>query len=111
MKEPYRKGVATTLAPSHAPCARKGHGEALTGGSAGQVLSPEMGELRVPTSSHVAEGNSTQTVIRKVWTPVGVGDPVHARTLFTRKSRDPLFGHDRDGSVVRCGNPEGAIRR
>ena len=111
MKEPYREGVATTLAPSHAPWARKGHGEALTRGSAGQVLSPEMRESRVPTPSHKAEGNSRQADRREDCPPVGVGDPVHARTLFTRKSRDPLTGHDRDGLVVRCGNPQGARRR
>ena len=92
MKEPYREGVATTLAPCHAPCAGKGQGEALTGGSAGQVLSPEMREPRVPTSSRETEGNSRQTVKSEVCPPAGVGDPVHARTHLVREPGDPAIG-------------------
>ena len=111
MKEPYREGVATTLAPSHASGSREGPGEALTGEVQAGLLSPEMRRPRVPTPSHEAEGNSRQAVRREGCPPAGVGDPVHARTLTTRKSRDPLSGHGCDGTVTRCGNPKGVIRR
>jgi hypothetical protein len=42
MKESYGKGVATHTGPESCAAARKGGGEALTGGRAGQVLSREI---------------------------------------------------------------------
>src|SRR5438132_11519498 len=46
MKESYGKGVATHAGPESCAVARKGEGEALTGGRAGQVLSREMYDPR-----------------------------------------------------------------
>jgi hypothetical protein len=42
MKESYGEGVATHTGPESCAVARKGGGEALTGGRAGQVLSREI---------------------------------------------------------------------
>jgi RNA-directed DNA polymerase len=44
MKESYGEGVATHTGPESCAVARKGGGEALTGGCAGQVLSREIHE-------------------------------------------------------------------
>jgi hypothetical protein len=44
MKESYGEGVATHTGPESCAVARKGGGEALTGGRAGQVLSREIHE-------------------------------------------------------------------
>ena len=90
MKESYREGLATTLAPSHASTHRKVRGEALTGESAGRDI-----ELRnpprpgVPTSSVKTEGNSRHAVNRKACAPRGVEELVHAWTLSARKPGDP----------------------
>lgn len=90
MKESYREGLATTLAPSHASTHRKVGGEALTGGSAGRAI-----ELRntpspgVPTSSNEAEGNSRHAVNCEACAPHGVVELVHAWTLSARKPGDP----------------------
>src|SRR5579862_44279 len=46
MKKSYGKGVATHTGPESCAVVRKGEGEALTGGRAGQVLSREMYDPR-----------------------------------------------------------------
>src|SRR5712691_9965583 len=46
MQESYGKGVATHTGPESCVVARKGEGEALTGGRAGQVLSREIHDPR-----------------------------------------------------------------
>jgi hypothetical protein len=46
MKESHGKGVATHTGPESCAVARKGEGEALTGGRAGQVLSREIPDPR-----------------------------------------------------------------
>jgi len=90
MKESYREGLATTLAPSHASTGGNDRGEALTGGSAGRAIElrnpPSIG---VPTSSDVTEGNSRYAVNRKACAPRGVEELEHARTLSARKPGDP----------------------
>jgi hypothetical protein len=57
MKESYVEGLATHDGPESCAGARKGVGEALTGGNAGRVLSREINEIRVPTLLTEAEGN------------------------------------------------------
>ena len=90
MKESYREGLATTLAPSHASTHREVGGEALTGESAGRATElrnpPKIG---VPTSSDVTEGNSRHAVNCEACAPRGVEELVHARTLSARKPGDP----------------------
>ena len=44
MKDPYGEGLATHTGPESCAWVRKGRGEALTGESAGRVLSREMHE-------------------------------------------------------------------
>ena len=63
MKESYGEGVATHPGPESCSVGRKGDGEALTGGRAGQVLSREIHGLGVPTPLRKAEGNIGGSVI------------------------------------------------
>ena len=58
MKESYRKGVANHPDPESCVASRKAAIEALTGAHAGRVLSCEIIASGVPTSFHVAEGNT-----------------------------------------------------
>ena len=104
MKEPYREGVAPTLAPGHAWPYRKVGREALVRGCAGRVLSLVNRFLRVPTSSNVAEGNSRQAALRKACSPFVVRDPAHAQKLSARNPGDPASDSG-IGIGVRPGNP------
>jgi len=58
MKESYEKGVAIHLGPELCGDSRKAGHEALVGVRAGQVLSPEITPIGVPTLSPCAEGNT-----------------------------------------------------
>ena len=58
MKESHRKGVASHPDPESCVASRKAAIEALTGAHAGRVLSCEIIASGVPTSYHVAEGNT-----------------------------------------------------
>ena len=58
MKASYRKGLAIHPDPESCVVGRKASIEALTGAQAGRVLSCEIIASRVPTSYHVAEGNT-----------------------------------------------------
>ena len=104
MKESYKEGVASALAPGHAWQCRKDCREALVRGHAGRVLSPVNRLLRVPTSSDVVEGNSRQAVICEACAPSVVVDPAHAWKLSARNPGDPAFGFG-NGAEVRLGNP------
>jgi hypothetical protein len=58
MKESYRKGVASRPGPESCVASREAAIEALTGGSAGRVLSCEIIATGVPTLFSMAEGNT-----------------------------------------------------
>ena len=59
MKVPHDERLANHIGPKSCTGARKGAGEALTGESAGRVLSRESEfSFRVPTVSPNAEGNT-----------------------------------------------------
>jgi RNA-directed DNA polymerase len=60
MKESYIEGLATHDGPESCAGTRKGTGEALTGESAGWVLSREIKHFRVPTLLTEAEGNISE---------------------------------------------------
>jgi hypothetical protein len=60
MKEPYREGRAGHPDPESCADGRKIGGEALTGARAGQPLSCEIRQTRVPTLFNEAEGNIEQ---------------------------------------------------
>jgi hypothetical protein len=71
MKESYIEGLATHDGPESCAGTREGAGEALTGGSAGRVLSREISQSRTPTLLTGAEGHmplndkaSSGTVLR-----------------------------------------------
>jgi|SRR5688572_6539173 RNA-directed DNA polymerase len=87
MKESYGKGVATHTGPESCAVARKGEGEALTGGRAGQVLSREMyGPRREPWSLRgadaVEEGGRPHLPCRHRKTR---WDPARSKTLRTHR--------------------------
>ena len=66
MRVPYDKGVANHIGPESCVCDRKVSGEALTGESAGQVLSRENGlYFGEPTASQCPEGNMGCVVIAR----------------------------------------------
>ena len=59
MKVPYDEGLASHIGPESCAGGRKGAGEALTGESAGRVLSRERRfSFGVPTVSTNTEGNT-----------------------------------------------------
>jgi len=67
MEVSYEKGVATHLGPESCAGARKDAGEALTGESAGEVLSPEiLKTLGSRRHSVLVEGNMDGTANREV---------------------------------------------
>ena len=57
MRTPDIEGVAIHDGPESCAGVREGGGEALTGVRAGQLLSREITDFGVPTSSHEAEGH------------------------------------------------------
>src|SRR6202161_3901143 len=70
MKEPYRKGVASHPGPESCVAGRKAAIEALTGGSAGRVLSCELIAAGVSTPFSMAEDTTGGCVIESSrWTP------------------------------------------
>ena len=66
MKESHRKGVAIHPGPESCVVSRKAAIEALTGESAGRVLSCEIIATGVPTPFSMAEGNTGGCVIASV---------------------------------------------
>ncbi len=58
MRESYREGVASRSDPESCGIDREGDPEALTGESAGRVLSREITRSGVPTQSVYAEGHT-----------------------------------------------------
>jgi hypothetical protein len=108
MKVPYDEGVASHIGPASCAGDRKGAGEALTGESAGRVLSRERGLcFGVPTVSIIAEGNTRRS------DKEGRLGPAWSKTLRThgsflhgnREIPQPPLG---DGLKGRAVNPEGA---
>src|SRR5207249_6280158 len=58
MQESYGEGLAIHAGPELCGVSRKAGHEALVGVRAGRVLSPEITQVGVPTSSGYAEGNT-----------------------------------------------------
>jgi len=66
MKVPYDEGPASHIGPESCAGIREGAGEALTGESAGRVLSRESRfNFRVPTVSSNSEGNTGHSAIAR----------------------------------------------
>src|SRR5215213_503762 len=91
MKESYVKGLANHNDPESCGGARKSDGEALTGASAGRVLSRESSRLGMPTQLRQEEGNNQWAALaRHSGIPRGLR-PRHARKQLAREPGDPAF--------------------
>jgi len=103
MQVSYDEGLASHIGPESCVYGRKAVHEALTGESAGQVLSHE---------SRLTPGCRRRQDVRKAtWNfsqsqegfrPRVVVDPVHARKLPAREPGDPMFGLGRWRRGPRC---------
>jgi len=111
MKEPYSEGVAHHADLESWGWRRKASAQALTGESAGRVLSREIGFIwgadgvvkhgrQYPHSQHCA----------RLWEPHAVIDLEHAWTLSARNPGDPVVPQT-GGCLGRGGKPEGTIHR
>jgi len=93
MKVSYDEDLANHIDPESCVCSRKAAGEALTGESAGQVLSRE---------SRLTSGCRRRQNVRKATRNISlsqemlrsrvVEDPVHARKLSAREPGGPVSG-------------------
>lgn len=90
MKEPDEEGVASHLGPESCAGRREASGEALTGGSAGPVLSCDIKELRVPTWLRYAEGHIGGGADRE-----SPPDPAQSETRSMRGRSSPELGRSR----------------
>jgi hypothetical protein len=94
MKVPYDEGLANHIGPESCVGRRKAVGEALTGESAGRVLSRESGNSSGRRRRHnVRKAKQCTSITRDVYWPRVVGDPAHARKLFAREPGDPTLAH------------------
>jgi RNA-directed DNA polymerase len=112
MKEPYSEGLASHIGPEScaSPCRKAGR-EALTGGSAGRVLSRVIDIVRGADAVPPAEGHLPNVAIaRRAGTPRGLRP--RARTESTsRENREVLCAPTADGVGGRVGKPMGVSRR
>jgi hypothetical protein len=103
MKVPYDEGSAHHIGPESCAFNREVVSEALTGESAGQVLSHEKG--LTPGRRRYRENRKTiqDTPLSRgvCWSRVVV-DPVHARKLPAREPGDPMPGLGRWRQGPRC---------
>jgi len=100
MKVSYGEDLANHIDPESCVCSRKTAGEALTGESAGQVLSRERGfapGCRRRQLDRKATWNIS--ISQEMFRPRVVVDPVHARKLSAREPGGPVSGR----SGWRCG--------
>lgn len=87
MKESYRKGVANHFGPESCVDSREVPIEALTGGSAGRVLSCEIVVIGVPTSFSMAEDNTSGVRNREL--PLDSAHSETPRTHGNSARREP----------------------
>ena len=111
MRVSYGEGLASHTGPESCAVARKGRGEALTGGSAGRVLSRENGgQLR--GADAVVTGGRPQRARRYRETRT---DPARSETPSThgstsRGSREIPRPPEAEGAAGRTGKSKDAIR-
>lgn len=89
MKEPYAEGPASHGGPESCDDSREGAGEALTGGSAGEVSSPEINQTQGADAVHRrgrqhGDGRYEASPSKALRGP----RPLHARTLLTWEPGD-----------------------
>ncbi len=89
MEVPYDEGLASHIGPESCAGVRKGTGEALTGESAGRVLSRERRfSFGVPTVSRITEGNTRcPAKARDTLAPRGRRPRARTETLCTGTGR------------------------
>ena len=111
MKVSCNEGVASHVGPESCGGGREVITEALTGESAGRVLSLEnviaLGCRRGPV---MRKATAIVPAMRGMIASHVVIDPAHAPKHFTRKPGDPRFGLG-ETRQVRAVNPKGVIRR
>jgi RNA-directed DNA polymerase len=96
MKVPYDEGIASHIGPESCIGDRKGAGEALTGGSAGRVLSRERGYASgCRRCQQSRKARRDVPIARGTTWPRVVEDPGHAWKLSAREPGDPTTAHGR----------------
>ena len=103
MKVSYGEDLANHAGPESCVCGRKASGEALTGESAGLVLSRERGfasGCRRRQLDRKATWNIS--ISQEMFRPRVVVDPVHARKLPAREPGDPVSGRSGWRCDPRC---------
>ncbi|MBW1695769.1 MAG: hypothetical protein JRH18_06470 [Deltaproteobacteria bacterium] len=106
MKVSYDEDVASHIGPESCVYHRKGEREALTGESAGQVLSRERGFASRCRRCQLARKATRNTSLsQEVFRPRVVVDPVHVRKLSAREPGDPESGRSRWRCGPRCESP------
>jgi len=100
MRVSYGEDLANHTGPESCDCSRKGVVEALTGESAGQVLSRERGlGPGCRRGQRIRKATRNISISREMFRPRVVVDPVHAWKLSAREPGDPVSGR----SGWRCG--------
>ena len=90
MKVPYDEGLASHIGPESCAGDREGAGEALTGESAGRVLSRESRYASGCRRCHqTRKATQSLPLTRGMDGPCVVEDPAHARKLSAREPGDP----------------------
>ena len=118
MKVPDEEGQANHLGSESCAGVGNGVGEALTGGCAGRVLSPEIGQFWCRRAPNTRKATAGTPLRRGGPAPGGVEDPRHAQRHVARESGDPTSGpgrcwgphgepkgYDRDGRMWEVGQP------
>lgn len=95
MKVSYDEDLANHIGSESCVYIRKGVREALTGESAGWVLSRERGFASgCRRSQRVRKAKRNTSLSQEVFWSRVVVDPMHARKLSAREPGDPMSGHD-----------------
>ncbi len=104
MKEPYNEGIASHIDPESCVDLPRGDSEALTGESAGGLLSSENRTIWRPSSCFQGEGNTARCVMQAASCSSGVvelgmrGHSLHEnRDASERKLHGQEAKHDRGG--------------
>jgi hypothetical protein len=102
MKEPDDEGLASHIGPESCAEARKGGGEALTGGHVGWVLSREITQCPGCRRRENRRKATLDSTPRRVESgPCAVGDPVHAWTHLDWEPGDPRVALAHQGRIAK----------
>ena len=103
MKVSYDEDLANHIDPESCVCSRKSAGEALTGESAGLVLSRERGYASGCRRRQLdRKATRNFSISQEMFRPRVVVDPVHARKLPAREPGDPVSGRSGWRCDPRC---------